>query len=186
MAATARRVDADQVSIVQIDDPLLHQPARPFTLPEEAEDARRVVAELHSALERIAQAHVFGKGLGIAAPQIGIDRSAAVIRTPSGETITLLNPQIIDHSDDHDEQYEGCLSFFDVRGKASRSLCLHVEHQHPDGSTHITVFERGVARLVAHEIDHLAGVLYTDRMAGSANVIPVEQYPSGGQSWHYA
>jgi peptide deformylase len=174
-----------KLGVVQVDDPLLRQPARPFTLPDEAEDARRVAAELHSALQRVAQAHVFGKGLGIAAPQIGIPRSAAVIRTPSGEIITLLNPQIIDHSDDHDEQYEGCLSFFDVRGKVSRPLSLQVEHQHADSSTHITMFERGLARLVAHEIDHLAGVLYTDRMADSTNVIPVEQYRSGGQSWQY-
>ncbi|MDQ3762546.1 MAG: peptide deformylase [Actinomycetota bacterium] len=175
-----------QLGIVQRDDPLLRQQARPFVLPDEVEDARRVVTELHSALERVAQVHVFGKGLGIAAPQIGIGHAAVVVRTPSGEIITLLNPQIIDQSDDHDEQYEGCLSFFDVRGKVPRPLCIQVEHQHVDGNTHITVFERGVARLVAHEIDHLNGVIYTDRMADSASVIPVEQYRGGGQSWQYA
>jgi peptide deformylase len=175
-----------KLGILQLNDPLLRQPARPFALSEEAEDARRVVAELQSALERVAQAHVFGKGLGIAAPQIGIGRATAVVRTPGGEIITLLNPQIIDQSDDQDEQYEGCLSFFDVRGKVPRPLRIQVEHQNVDGSTHLTVFERGVARLVAHEIDHLAGVLYTDHMADSANVIPVEQYRGGGHSWQYA
>jgi peptide deformylase len=175
-----------QLGIVQLDDPLLRQQAHPFALPEEAEDARRVVAELHSALKRVAQAHVFGKGLGIAAPQIGIGRAAAVVRTPGGEIITLLNPQIIDQSDEQDEQYEGCLSFFDVRGKVPRPLCIQIEHQHVDGITHITAFERGVARLVAHEIDHLAGVLYTDHMTDSTNVIPVEQYRGGGQPWQYA
>jgi peptide deformylase len=144
------------------------------------------VAELHSALERVAQAHVFSKGMGIAAPQIGIDRAAAIVRTPGSEIITLLNPQIIDQSGDQDEQYEGCLSFFDVRGKVPRPLRIQVEHQHVDGSAHITVFERGVARLVSHEIDHLAGVPYTDRMADSTSVIPVEQYRGGGQSWQYA
>ncbi len=97
----------------------------------------------------------------------------------------MLNPQIIDQSDDYDEQYEGCLSFFDVRGKVARPLNIQVEHQHVDGTTHITVFERGLARLVAHEIDHLAGVLYTDQMTDPPNVIPVEQYRGGGQSWHY-
>ncbi len=73
-----------------------------------------------------------------------------------------------------------------MRGKVPRPLCLQVEHQDVDGSTHITVFERGVARLVAHEIDHLAGVVYTDRMAEGASVIPVEQYRGGGQSWQYS
>jgi peptide deformylase len=174
-----------KLGVLQLGDPLLRQQAHAFALPHEAEDARRVVAELHSALERVAQAHVFGKGQGIAAPQIGIGRAAAVVRTPSGETITLLNPQIIDQSDEQDEQYEGCLSFFDVRGKVPRPLCIQVEHQHVDGSTHLTVFERGVARLVAHEIDHLAGMLYTDRMPDTTGVIPVEQYRGGGQTWQY-
>ena len=123
--------------------------------------------------------------MGIAAPQIGIGRAAAIVRTPSGETITLLNPQLIDHSEEQDEQYEGCLSFFDVRGKVPRPLRIQVEHQHPDGTTHITLLERGLARLIGHEIDHLAGVLYTDRMAKDASVIPVGQYRGGGQSWQY-
>src|SRR6185312_11012216 len=74
-----------KLGVIQLDDPLLRQQTRPFALPEEAEDARRVAAELHSALERVGQVHVFGKGLGIAAPQIGIGRAAAVVRTPSGE-----------------------------------------------------------------------------------------------------
>jgi hypothetical protein len=79
------------LGIVQEGDPILTRPARPFVLPEEAEDARRVVAELHSAAARIAEVHTFGKGLGIAAPQIGIDRAAAIVRPPSRDTITLLN-----------------------------------------------------------------------------------------------
>lgn len=77
------------------------------------------------------------------------------------------------------------MSFFDVRGKVPRPLCIQVEHQHVDGTTHITAFERGVARLVAQEIGHLAGVLYTEHMTDSTNVIPVEQYRGGGQSWQY-
>jgi hypothetical protein len=49
-----------------------------------------------------------------------------------------------------DEQYEGCLSFFDLRGLVPRSLTLEVEHQEIDGQRRITVFQRGIARLVAH------------------------------------
>jgi peptide deformylase len=52
-----------------------------------------------------------------------------------------------------DEQYEGRLSFFDVRGVVNRPLNLHVEHQDLDGNRRITIFDRGTARLVAREID---------------------------------
>jgi peptide deformylase len=87
-----------------------------------------------------------------------------------------LNPQVIDQSDDYDEQYEGCLSFFDVRGKAPRPLCVHVEHQHVDARhPHHAIRAR-----VAHEIEHLAGVLYPDRTVDTASVSPVEQYRGGG------
>ncbi|HWC82847.1 MAG TPA: peptide deformylase [Pseudonocardiaceae bacterium] len=145
----------------------------------------RVVTALNSAAERVAQAHTFGKGMGIAAPQIGIDRAAATVRTPDGETITLFNPTIIEHGGEVDEQYEGCLSFFDVRGQVPRSHVIHFEHTNIDGTKKITVFERGVARLVAHEVDHLHGRLYTDRMRDGVEPIPVEQYRGTGASWKY-
>jgi peptide deformylase len=173
------------LGIVQEGDPVLTSPARPFALPEEAEDARRVVAELQSIAKRVAEVHAFGKGVGIAAPQIGIDRAAAIVRPPGGDTITLLNPRIVEESAETDEQYEGCLSFFDVRGMVPRPLVIHVEHRDINGQPQITVFERGVARLVAHEIDHLRGVLYRQRMRPGAEPIPVTAYRGIGRGWRY-
>lgn len=171
--------------MVQAGDPVLRSVARPYTLPDEADDARRVVTELNSAAERIARVHTFGKGMGIAAPQIGIDRAVAVVRTPDGQAITLFNPTVIEASGEADEQYEGCLSFFDVRGQVPRPLVIHVEHTAIDGTKKITIFERGVARLVAHEVDHLHGRLYTDRMRRGVKPIPVEQYRGTGTPWKY-
>jgi peptide deformylase len=173
------------LGVVQEGDPILRRVARPFLLPDEAEDARRVVTALNSAAERIAQVHVFGKGMGIAAPQIGIDRAAAIVRTPDGQAITLFNPTIIEAGGDTDEQYEGCLSFFDVRGHVPRAHVIHVEHTDIDGTKKITIFERGVARLVAHEVDHLHGHLYTDRMRPDVSPITVEQYRGTGTNWKY-
>jgi peptide deformylase len=173
------------LGVVQDSDPTLRRVARHFDLPAEAEEARRVVTALNSAAERVAQAHAFGKGMGIAAPQIGIDRAAAIVRTPDGEAITLFNPAIIDSSGETDEQYEGCLSFFDVRGQVPRAHVIDVEHTTIDGTTRITRFERGVARLIAHEIDHLHGHLYVDRMREGVDPIPVEQYRGTGTTWKY-
>lgn len=173
------------LGIIQADDPTLRQRTRPYRLPEEAEDARRAVAQLRSTMDQVAEVHDFSKGIGLAAPQIGIDRAVAIGRTPDGEIITLLNPRIIDESVDTDEQYEGCLSFFDVRGSVPRPLAIHVEHQDIDGRRHITAFERGVARLLAHEIDHLEGKLYTDRMLPGVEPVPVSEYGGTGQTWRY-
>ncbi|MGH3267314.1 MAG: peptide deformylase, partial [Trebonia sp.] len=169
----------------QEGDLVLAEVARPFDLPAEAEDARRVVAQLVSMLERVGQVHNFSKGMGLAAPQIRIGRAVAVVRTPAGETVTLLNPRICDESAETDEQYEGCLSFFDVRGKVPRPLAIEIEHQDVDGTTRITSFEQGMARLVCHEIDHLHGVLYKARMRHGVAPIPVSQYRGTGQQWSY-
>lgn len=176
------------LGVVQEGDPILRQTARPFDLPAHTNDARRVVAELNSATDRVRAAHVFGKGVGIAAPQIGINRAAAIVRAPGGETITLLNPKIIDQAAKKvqaDEQYEGCLSFFDVRCMVPRSRGIQVEHQDVDGHRQITIFEDSLARLVAHEVDHLFGILCKDRMRRGVEPIPVTEYRGTGQQWHY-
>jgi peptide deformylase len=159
------------VGIVQEGDPILTKTARTFDLPTEAEDARRVVAELVSAAERASQVHVFGKGMGVAATQIGIDRAAAIVRSPDGQLITLFNPRIVEESPETDEQYEGCLSFF--------------EHVDIDGTERITIFERGMARLVMHEVDHLHGLLYRARMREGVQPIPVSEYRGTGSGWQY-
>ncbi|MFE0055415.1 peptide deformylase [Streptomyces sp. NPDC059003] len=173
--------------IVQEGDPVLVRPARPFELPAEADEARCVLRELHAAVGRVRQLHTFGKGMGLAAPQIGIDRSAAVVfpPEPGAEPIVLLNATVAESSEEEDEQYEGCLSFFDVRGLVPRPLSIVVAHSDLDGSTRLSRYSRGTARLANHEVDHLGGVLYRDRMRPGLEVIPVDEYRGTGQRWTY-
>ncbi|MEU7996365.1 peptide deformylase [Micromonospora sp. NPDC049060] len=175
------------LGIVQRGDDLLRQPARPFDLPREEREARDVADRLAATLVRLDELHPFRKGVGIAAPQIGLGRAVAVVRLPdrAADPVVLLNPRVVDASPDSDEQYEGCLSFFDHRGLVPRPLRLDVEHAQYDGSRIITSFEFGMARLVAHEIDHLEGRLYVDRMAPGVPLVPVEEYRETGRPWRY-
>ncbi|MGC5331488.1 peptide deformylase [Micromonospora sp. DT62] len=175
------------IGIVQRGADLLRQPARPFDLPREEREARDVADRLAATLVRLDELHPFRKGVGIAAPQLGLGRAVAVVRPPdrSADPVVLLNPRVVDASPDSDEQYEGCLSFFDHRGLVPRPLRLDVEHAQYDGSRIITSFEFGMARLVAHEIDHLEGRLYVDRMAPGVPLVPVEEYRETGRPWRY-
>jgi peptide deformylase len=180
-----------QIGIVQHgsagEGELLRRPARAFDLPAQEAVARDVVARLLAALDRVEELHVFGKGVGLAAPQLGIDWAAAVIRPaePAAEPVIVLNPRVVEAGGGTDEQYEGCLSFFDVRGLVTRPLRLDVEHARWDGSRVITSFERAMARLVAHEIDHIEGRLYVDRMPSGVPLVPVEEYRETGRPWRY-
>jgi peptide deformylase len=173
--------------IIQQGDAVLAVPTLPFSLPGEADEARRLIDELLAAMQRVREHHVFGKGMGLAAPQIGVSRAAALVQPPGDDArpIVLLNPRVIDESADTDEQYEGCLSFFDVRGLVPRPLRLEVEHTVLDGTKVITVFTNGLARLVAHEADHLDGHLYTVRMREGHAPISVEEYKEVGKAWNY-
>ncbi|MEV1144247.1 peptide deformylase [Micromonospora sp. NPDC049799] len=175
------------LGVLQRGDDLLRQPARPFDLPHEEQVARDVVDRLTAALLRLDELHPFSKGVGIAAPQLGTGRTAALVRPPDrgAEPVVLLNPRIVDAASDVDEQYEGCLSFFDHRGLVPRPLRIDVEHARYDGGRIITSFEYGMARLVAHEIDHLEGRLYVDRMAPGVPLVPVEEYRDTGHPWRY-
>ncbi len=174
-----------RLGVVQVDDPALRQPCEPFDLPTDQDLARSVSELLIAFLHPLRAAHAFGKGMGLAAPQIGVNRCAAVVQAPDQPPLVLFNPRIVDTSEETDEQYEGCLSFFDIRGTVERSLRIDVEHVDLDGITHITTFEHAAARLWAHEIDHLQGKLYTDRMSPGVNPVPVERYHGTGTSWRY-
>ncbi|WP_380285949.1 peptide deformylase [Kitasatospora purpeofusca] len=175
------------LGVVQEGEPVLAEPARAFDLPTERRAAEQVIEKLFTAMERIGKVHPFAKGMGIAAPQIGIGRAAAIVQPaePGAPAIALLNPRITDHSIETDEQFEGCLSFFDVRGLVPRPLRITVETTTLDGQLTATTFERGLARLIHHEIDHLNGLLYAARMRPGITPIPVEKYRQTGQAWAY-
>jgi peptide deformylase len=177
----------NQLGIVQAGAPILTAPARRFDLPAERAEAEEATARLLDVLRRLTEVHEFAKGRGLAAPQIGLDRSAAVVQPPDpdDDVLVLLNPRIIDASDEQDEQYEGCLSFFDVRGIVPRPLSITVQATTLDGTVTTMMYTNGLARLVHHEIDHLDGLLYTARMHPGVNPIPVEQYRQSGNRWSY-
>ncbi|HET6211850.1 MAG TPA: peptide deformylase [Micromonosporaceae bacterium] len=173
--------------IAQRGTDLLRQRAQPFDLPRDEPVARDVVQRLIATLDRVGEMHFFGKGVGLAAPQIGLGWAAAIVLPPEldDDPLVLLNPRIIGVGSDSDEQYEGCLSFFDHRGLVRRPLGIEVEHATLTGTRLITSYDQAIARLIAHEIDHLEGRLYVDRMAPGVPLVPVEEYRDTGRPWTY-
>ncbi|MFF5174450.1 peptide deformylase [Micromonospora sp. NPDC000089] len=92
--------------------------------------------------------------------------------------LELVNPTVTAHTEESSEDYEGCLSFFDARGIVSRPYGLRVRYLTAEGDERTAELTGGLARSVAHEIDHLNGKIYTDvdRMPAGEEPIDVGRY----------
>jgi peptide deformylase len=126
-------------------------------------DLGAVAARMEAAM------HATG-GVGIAAPQVGLNIRATVLmldyKTDDPRTIFARNPVIIERSDETMEGYEGCLSVPDVGGLVRRSQWVRVEYTDERGEKKVVKAEGLNAVLWQHEIDHLDGILYTDKVLG--------------------
>jgi peptide deformylase len=100
-------------------------------------------------------------GVGLAAPQIGILRRIAVIDVGDGP-IVLINPKIISKEGSQIDE-EGCLSVPGIQGMVERPMKVKVEAFNENGEKFILEGEELLARAICHELDHLDGVLFTDK-----------------------
>lgn len=124
-------------------------------------------------------------GVGLAAPQIGLPYQLAVLEVPAKDArakrggypaTVLINPKIIAHSSEKILGYEGCLSCPGVRGEVPRYKWVKVRYTNLAGKTE-TVTVRGFsAKVFQHEIDHLQGIVYVDRMKNLKTLITEEEY----------
>ncbi len=107
-------------------------------------------------------------GVGLAAPQVGESVRIAVVDPTGGEQnpIVLVNPRITMRSDETENAEEGCLSVPDIRLKVTRPARVSVAAQNEKGEE-FTISEAGdlLARVLQHEIDHLDGILFVDRVS---------------------
>jgi len=165
-----------RLKIVQTGEPVLRQTARPLTAVEIAHPAiQELIGQMRDTMRD-------APGVGLAAPQVGLAIQLAVIedRADYLNGITpellaqrerqpvpfrvLINPVIVERSEETVEFFEGCLSVagFSALVKRSRRVAVqyldeHAQLQHLEASGWF-------ARILQHEIDHLQGVLYIDRM----------------------
>ena len=102
-------------------------------------------------------------GVGLAAPQVGILKRAVVIDVEDGNVYKMVNPKIIKKSGEQIGQ-EGCLSVPEIKGNVSRPMNVTVEYTDENGNQVILEAEELLARAICHEIDHLDGILFIDRV----------------------
>lgn len=104
--------------------------------------------------------------VGIAAPQVGINKRIIIVRTDTADRV-MISPRISVMSDATFVSAEGCLSIPKVKGRVHRHWNVVAEYFNERGEFVSEGFQAFDAAVVQHEIDHLNGILFTDRLTGS-------------------
>jgi len=145
--------------VVKFPEPVLAKRGAPVTMFDAA--LKKLVDEMFDSMYA-------AQGIGLAAPQIRISQRIAVVdvsfKKNPAEKIVLINPEIIDRRGKQVEE-EGCLSLPDIREKVTRAEWVKVRAQDATGTEFEIEGTELLGRCIQHEIDHLDGILFIDRLS---------------------
>jgi peptide deformylase len=175
------------LTIVQAGEPVLRKRARPLSTNEiRSREIQRLIAEMKETMHA-------APGVGLAAPQIGRNVQLAVIEDRQEYTKdwtpqqladrerqavpfhVIINPRITLLGEDRVEFFEGCLSLNGLMALVPRARHVRVECLDENGQPKTIEASGWYARILQHEIDHLGGTLYIDRMV-PRTLMTVENY----------
>ncbi len=162
------------LDIVQYGEPVLRKKCEPVT---------KVDAALKSLVTDMIETMIDAEGIGIAAPQVGQDIRLAIVDLShdsksvsffkvNGADVKLsdymplvfLNPEL-ELSGPKEAENEGCLSIQDIRAKVKRPTIVKAKLEQLDGTVIVVETDGLLARAIQHEVDHLNGILFTDRVS---------------------
>jgi peptide deformylase len=165
-----------KLKILQVGEPVLRQPARPLAVEEIQSPP------IQQLIELMRETMYDAPGVGLAAPQVGLPLQLAVIedrmeyhREIPAEQLAarrrvpipfhvIINPQLAMANTAEVTFFEGCLSLSGFVALVPRALAVHVQCMNQRGEPRVIDAEGWYARILQHEIDHLNGTLYIDRM----------------------
>lgn len=141
-----------------LGSPVLRQKAVPVAGVDD--EVRRLVDDLFETMRA-------ARGVGLAANQVGVARRVAVVDVGEDDPprLVLINPVIVQRSEETDVAEEGCLSIPDIFGDVKRAARVVVEALDREGRVFRAEAQAYKARAIQHEIDHLDGVLFLDHLS---------------------
>ena len=157
------------LKVREIGEPILKMQSDKIDVKNIDKDVLDIIDDLKATLE-------YGTGLGIAAPQIGVNKRIIVvgakkenIKYNDAEEIpitAMINPTWKKLSEDTDIQYEGCMSVPTIRGKVERYKNIELTYYNENGDKIKKQLNGFFARLVQHECDHLDGIVFLEKVKG--------------------
>ncbi len=165
------------LQITQLGNPILRQQAQ-FVDNVRDEGIQKLI-------DALIVTAVTSNGVGIAAPQVAESYRLFIVasrpnprypKAPLMEPTAMINPQIIAHSIEVVQGWEGCLSLPGIRGLVPRYQAIEVEYTTRDGQLHRQELTDFVARIFQHEYDHLEGIVFLDRLERTQDLMTEQEY----------
>lgn len=165
------------LEIVTLSNPILRKSA---ILVTKATDSY-----IQRLIDSLITTVAIAKGVGIAAPQVAQSYRLFIIAShpsdryphaPTMEPTAMINPKLLSHGDKIVKDWEGCLSVPGIRGLVPRYQSIKVEYTTREGKLEHKILTDFVARIFQHELDHLNGLVFLDRVENTADLYTEEEY----------
>jgi len=168
---------AQNLPIAQLGAPVIRRVAT--TIDDvNSDETQQLVDDL---LKTVAEA----QGMGIAAPQVSISKRLVIVccqpnerypYAPSMPPTPMLNPEVVWHSDEMEKDWEGCLSLPGVRAMVPRYESIQVAFNTREGERMKESMSGFLARVVQHELDHLDGLVFIDRVDSTRDIVMEQEW----------
>jgi peptide deformylase len=156
-------------NLVYWGDPVLKKPTQKVTFDK----ANSVdIPDLIMAMTKVMNDE---NGAGLAANQIGYDVAVCIVKHGPHDVRTYINPEIVE-SFEPTVMTEGCLSIPGQQGKVNRFKKIRLKYNDVNGLPQDELFEGNIAHALQHEVDHLNGILYVDRLKIGQKMLAMKQH----------
>ena len=168
---------AELLEIAQLGNPILRRVAQPVE-----NFADKAIEQLIDSLIATATS---ANGVGIAAPQVSQSYRLFIVasrpnprypKAPLMEPTAIINPKIVAYSPEIAKDWEGCLSIPGIRGLVPRYQAIEVEYTNRNGQVQRQELTDFVARIFQHELDHLDGIVFVDRLESTQDLFTEQEY----------
>ena len=173
--------------VLKMGNPTLRVKASPVSLEElKTPEFKQLIQDMFETMEE-------EDGIGIAAPQIGISKQVAIVGIPNEnprypaaeeedqdepefEVLVVVNPTVTVTNPEKSGFWEGCLSVPGLRGYVERPKAIKVEYTDLEGKSQVIDADGFAATVFQHELDHLDGVLYVDKVLDKTKLSFIDEY----------
>ncbi len=179
---TMKMDNATVLSKISFGNPILRTTVKQLPVEEiKSDEIQKLISDIKYTLQ------VKKYGIGLAAPQVGKSVALSVIYIRQTKTRpdlpksewadqVIINPQITEKSKETKDYWEGCISLTNVFAKVPRHRTIKVKYLDEKAREHQKQFSGLLAHVIQHEVDHLKGILYVDRVKDPSTYISASEY----------